>query len=70
MSGDDLDAARRELTDRVMGRPGVAGTAVGEKDGRPCLVVYLDGRKSDVRVPGSVGGFPVVVEKGGPFRRF
>ena len=36
-----LDAARRELTNRVMGKPGVSGTAVGERGGKPCLVVMV-----------------------------
>lgn len=68
-SGGDLAKARRQLTDRVMGKPGVSGTAVTERNGKPCLVVYVSDEKGEKAVPGSVGGFPVVVERSGPFRR-
>jgi hypothetical protein len=68
--GGDLDAARRELTDKVMGKPGVSGTAVAERGGKPCLVVYVSDAKGEKAVPASVGGFRVVVERSGPFRRY
>jgi hypothetical protein len=64
-----LEAARRELTNRVMGKPGITGTAVGERGGKPCLLVYLTDEKARSSVPGSVGGFKVVVEVTGAFRR-
>jgi hypothetical protein len=69
----DLEAARKKLTREVMGRPGVSGTAVGERNGEPCLLVYLDGGVSDRdgrrSIPERVGGYPVVVETTGSFRR-
>jgi len=65
----DLKAAHRELTARVMGRPGVSGTAVGERAGRPCLKVYLSDAKAEKDMPRSVGGYPVVVEVSGSFER-
>jgi len=64
-----LESARRELTNKVMGKPGVTGTAVGERDGHPCLVVYLTNEKARELVPSSVGGIRVVVEVTGAFRR-
>jgi len=65
----DLKAAHRELTARVMGRPGVSGTAVGERAGRPCLKVYVTDAGAGKRFPKSVGGYPVVVEVSGSFER-
>jgi hypothetical protein len=65
----DLRAAHRELTAKVMGRPGVTGTAIGERGGKPCLKVYIDGSDPRPSLPGSVGGFPVVIEKTGGFKR-
>jgi hypothetical protein len=73
----DLEAARKKLTRDVMGRPGVTGTAVGERNGEPCLLVYVDGRvdgrvsdrDAGRSIPESVGGYPVVVETTGSFRR-
>ena len=68
MSGG-LEAARRELADRVMGKPGVAGVAVGERHGRPCLTVYVTDAAAGTKLPKAVGGFPVVVERSGKFRK-
>ncbi len=65
----DLKAAQRELTSRVMGRPGVSGTAIGERGGKPCLKVYVTDADSGRAVPKRVGGYPVVVETTGTFKR-
>jgi hypothetical protein len=65
-----VKAAHRQLTERVMGRPGVSGTAIGEDGGRPCLKVYVsDEAAAAAHVPAEVGGYRVVVEKSGPFTR-
>ncbi len=61
--------ALRELTRSVMGRPGVSGTALGEKNGKPCLVVYVSDSKLGRSLPKSVEGYPVVTETTGPFER-
>lgn len=65
----DLRAAQRELTARVMGRPGVSGTAIGERGGKPCLKVYVTDADCGRAVPKRVGGYPVVVETTGTFKR-
>lgn len=69
MAGD-IESAQRKLTARVMGKPGVSGTAIGMQSGKPCLKVYLSGPDASGSVPKSVSGFPVVVENTGAFRRF
>ena len=66
---DDLKAAHRELTARVMGRPGVSGTAIGERRGKPCLKVYVRDASAGRTVPKRVGGYPVVVETTGSLER-
>lgn len=68
MAGD-IEAAQRELTSKVMGRPGISGTAIAQKSGKPCLKVYVEDRDARGSVPKKVGGFPVVVEVTGGFRR-
>lgn len=70
MAGD-IEAAHRELTERVISKPGVAGTAIGQKGGKPCLKVYVESNSRKVLdgIPASVGGFSVVVEGSGPFHR-
>jgi len=64
-----LEAALRELTDRVMGRPGVTGTAIGRHCWRPCLVVYISDAGAGKGLPRKVGGFRVVAKESGRFRR-
>ena len=71
MAGD-IEKAHQLLTNRVISKPGVAGTAIGLKDGEPCIKVYVEGssRKTVGDIPSTFEGFPVVVEGSGPFHRF
>lgn len=66
-----IEDAHRRLSRKVMGRPGVVGTAIGIAAGKPCLKVYLarSGGGEKARIPGSCGGYRVVVEKTGTIRR-
>lgn len=66
-----IQDAHRRLSRKVMGRPGVVGTAIGVAAGKPCLKVYLAsaGSGEKARIPGSYGGYRVVVEETGTFRR-
>ena len=63
-------AAQEALTSEVMGRPGVAGTAIGLCDGEPCIKVYLTSPAPEVRegIPTRYRGFTVNVEVTGEFR--
>ena len=65
-----LEAAQEELTSRVLDRPGINGTAIGERGGKPCLLVYVSDSKAGKQLPKSVGGYPVVMEMAGPFSRY
>jgi hypothetical protein len=69
MVDSKLEAAQRKLTARVMGRPGVTGTAIGERGGKPCLKVYVSDRDVAKSLPRTVDGFRVFVEVTGTFRR-
>ncbi len=66
-----IEDAHRHLSRKVMGRPGVVGTAIGVVAGKPCLKVYLagGGGRERTRIPGSCEGYRVVVEKTGTIRR-
>ena len=64
-----LEAAQRKLTAKVMNRPGVTGTAIGEQGGKVCLKVYVSDEKAGKKLPRNVDGFRVVVEVTGVFRR-
>jgi len=65
----DIEAAQRELTGKVMGKPGVSGTAIGQRGGKPCLKVYVSDSRAGQSVPRKVGGYPVVVETTGSFKK-
>ena len=65
----DLRSAHEELTAKVMGRKGVAGTAIGSDGGRPCLKVYVDDEAAGSALPRTVRGYRVVVEATGRFKR-
>lgn len=69
MSGRELREAQSALNDRVLGKPGIEGTAIGQTDGKPCLKVYVSDRDAAASVPSRVQGYPVVVETSGRFRR-
>ena len=65
----DIRAAQKRLTDQVMGRAGINGTAIAEDGGAPCLKVYVDDRAAGRSVPKRVDGYKVIVEVTGSFRR-
>ena len=64
-----MKTALGKLTKAVIDRPGVTGTAIGLSRGKPCLKVYISDAKAGSSIPSTVGGFPVVVERTGGFRR-
>lgn len=66
----ELKAALAELNRKVLGRPGVGGTAVGESGGSACLVVYLSDAGARPSVPDRVRGIPVRVEVTGRVERY
>lgn len=64
-----LKAAQRKLTNRVMGRPGVVGTAVGMSKGDHCLKVLIADERGRNGLPKEVDGYRVVAEVTGRIRR-
>lgn len=65
----DLKPALAELTEQVMGRRGVTGTALGQNDGKPCLLVYLTSSSAAQGIPGRMRGVPVRTDVTGRIRR-
>jgi hypothetical protein len=67
----DIEEAHRVLTNRVISKPGVAGTAIGQKNGQPCIKVYVESndRKILDSIPSVFEGFSVIVEGSGSFHR-
>ena len=65
-----IEAAQAELTDSLLGKPGVVGTAIGLCDGIPCIKVFLARQDEELleMIPSTHRGFPVDVEVTGEFR--
>jgi hypothetical protein len=51
-------------TPKLMSIPGVVGTAQGEEDGRPCIVVYVKEETDSlvIAIPSSLEGFSVRIQ--------
>lgn len=64
-----VEQAQARVTRAVIGLPGVAGTAVGLSDGRPCVKIMIERDDAALRsrLPRSEAGFPVRIEVTGPF---
>lgn len=57
-------------TPDLMSVPGVVGTAIGEQDGKPCIVVMVVQKTNDItkKIPLTLEGFPVVIKEVGEIR--
>jgi hypothetical protein len=66
-STGSIEEVLGEQTERLLAIPGVVGTAQGLSGGKPCLLVYVADDASDVarKIPGTLCGYPVRVEKTG-----
>ena len=54
-------------TPHLMAIPGVVGTAQGEENGNPCVVVYVKKKDAAIRrmLPSALEGYPVRMEESG-----
>ena len=70
MADTTIMAAQQELTDSLMSRPGVVGTAIGLCDNAPCIKVYLARRDEELLklIPDTHRGYKVDVEVTGELR--
>lgn len=71
-AGDVKETVERHAAS-LMKTPGVEAVAAGETDaGDPCLRVWVsvDPEEIEGRLPREIDGFPVLVERGGPFRAY
>ncbi|MGD2174539.1 MAG: hypothetical protein PVJ27_03975 [Candidatus Brocadiaceae bacterium] len=60
----------QEHTDEWMSVPGVVGTAIGEHEGEPAIVVLVAERTERIReaIPSEVDGLPVLIKETGQLR--
>ncbi len=68
--GTSIEDAQKALTDSLMSQPGIAGTAITECDGAPCLKVYVVHATQDVmvRIPKTFEGYQVTVQEAGEIK--
>ncbi len=64
MSGKTIEQVQQEHTETWMAIPGVVGTAIGQCEGKPCILVLTAANTDQVRrkIPATVEGYPVVVQ--------
>ncbi len=76
---DSVVAERRTIeqvqdayTNEWMAIPGVEGTGIGLCEGQPCIKVYSSRTAEELqgKIPQTVEGYPVTIEKTGTFRAF
>jgi hypothetical protein len=71
MAKSTLQDVLKKNTDFLLSIPGVTGVAIGESEGKPCILVLV-AKKDDpaiAKIPSQLEGFPVVVEETGAIHR-
>ena len=70
MQSKTIQEVLKSHTPDLMSIPGVVGTAIGEQDGKPCIVVMVVQKTADSvkKIPSTLEGFPVVIKEVGEIR--
>lgn len=70
MAGKTIQQVQEEHTDEWMAIRGVVGTALGQCEGKPCILILTASDTEQVRgtIPPTVEGYPVVVQHTGEIR--
>jgi len=57
-------------TDSIMTNPGVIGTAIGEQNGKPCIIIMITEKTDQIieHLPSNLEGYPVVIKDTGQIR--
>ena len=70
MTSRSIETVLEAYTPKLMSIPGVVGTAQGEQDGAPVILVFVKKKDDRIRreVPPTIEGFPVRVDEVGEVR--
>jgi hypothetical protein len=70
MAETTIKEVLKKNTDSLMSIRGVVGTAIGECDGKPCIMVLVVKKTPELtkQIPSELQGFPVVIEETGVIR--
>jgi len=65
--GKTIEQVLSEHTDQWMAIPDVVGTAIGQSNGKPCILILTASNTERVRrkIPAFVDGYPVLIEDTG-----
>jgi hypothetical protein len=65
-----IEQVQQQYTDTWMAIAGVVGTAIGQQNGKPCILVLTASNTDQIRkrIPATVEGYPVVVRYVGEVR--
>ena len=69
MKNKSIEHVLKENTNQWMSIPGVEGVAIGEHKGTSCIRVFTSVNPKNLqdKIPSIMDGFPVIIEKTGPF---
>jgi hypothetical protein len=70
MPNKSVEQVLQEYTNKWMVIPGVEGTAIGQKRGKPCITVFssIEPNKLKDSIPSKIDGCRIVIEYTGTFR--
>ncbi len=70
MQKKSIQLVLREHTDSLMALPGVVGTAQGQRDGKPCIKVFVVKKTPELlgQIPVDIEGYTVAVEETGEIK--
>lgn len=70
MSDKTIEQVLAEHTGAWMDTPGIVGTAIGLHKEKPCILILTSVSADQIspEIPGSVEGYPVIIENTGEFR--
>jgi hypothetical protein len=70
MTRNTIEEVYKRRSDQLMAISGVVGIAIGEREGKPCIMVLVDKRTPELinKIPSELEGYPVVVQETGPIR--
>ena len=70
MTERSIEEVLKDKTNEWMSIPGVEGVAIGLHKGNSCIRIFtsINPKNLQDKIPSSAEGYPVIIEKTGPFR--
>lgn len=70
MTERSIEEVLKDKTNEWMSIDGVEGVAIGEHKGKSCIIIFtsINPKNLQDKIPSSVEGYPVIIEKTGRFR--